>query len=90
MDFSQRDFDPTSILMNNRPIEDFEGFSSTDMHYLVCNTFSPDSPFQSKKNIPDNIPDQITFLVQIEFLLSRINSLGELKLIAKGFLPRHL
>ena len=87
MDFYQKDFDPTSILMNNRPIEDFEGFSSTDMHYLVYNTFSPDSPFQIKKNIPDNILDQIPFLLQIEFLLSRINDLGELKLTAKGFLP---
>ena len=90
MDFYQKDFDPTSILMNNRPIEDFEGFSSTDMHYLVYNTFSPDSPFQIKKNIPDNILDQIPFLVQIEFLLSRINDLGELKLTAKGFLPTTL
>lgn len=90
MDFYHKDFDPTSILMNNRPIEDFEGFSSTDMHYLVYKTFSPDSPFQIKKNIPDNILDQIPFLLQIEFLLSRINDLGELKLTAKGFLPTTL
>jgi len=76
--------------MNNRPIEDFEGFSSTDMHYLVYNTFSPDSPFQIKRNIPDNILDQIPFLLQIEFLLSRINDIGELKLTAKGFLPTTL
>jgi len=90
MEFYQKNFDPTSILMNNRPIEDFEGFSSTDMHYLVYNTFSPDSPFQIKRNIPDNILDQIPFLLQIEFLLSRINDIGELKLTAKGFLPTTL
>jgi len=76
--------------MNNRPIEDFEGFSPTDMHYLVYNTFSPDSPFQIKKNIPDKILDQIPFLVQIEYLLSKINDHGELKLTAKGFLPTPL
>lgn len=87
MDFYQKDFDPNTILMNNKPIEDFEGFSSSDMHYLIYDTFSTDSPLQIKKNIPDEILDQIPFLVQIEFLLSRINDLGELKLTAKGFLP---
>ena len=90
MDFYQKDFDPTFILMNNSPIEDFEGFSSADMNYLVYDAFSPDSPFQIKKNIPDNILDQIPFLLQIEYLLHRINDLGELKLTAKGFLPTTL
>jgi hypothetical protein len=90
MDFYQKDFDPTFILMNNSPINDFEGFSSADMNYLVYETFSPDSPFQIKKNIPDNILDQIPFLLQIEYLLDRINYLGELKLTAKGFLPTTL
>jgi len=87
MDFYQKDFDPNAILMNNIPIEDFEGFSSSDMHYLIYNTFSPDSPLQIKKNIPDNILDQIPLFLQIEFLLSKINDLVELKLTAKGFLP---
>jgi hypothetical protein len=90
MDFYQQYFDPATILMNNRPIEDFEGFSSPDMHYLLYNTFSPDSPLQIKKNIPDNILDQIPFLLQIEFLLRRIIDQGELKLTAKGFLPTTL
>jgi hypothetical protein len=76
--------------MNNSPIEDFEGFSSADMNYLVYDAFSADSPFQIKKNIPDKILDQIPFLLQIEYLLHRINDLGELKLTAKGFLPTTL
>lgn len=90
MDFYQKDFDSTFILMNNSPIEDFEGFSSADMNYLVYDAFSADSPFQIKKNIPDNILDQIPFLLHIEYLLHRINDLGELKLTAKGFLPTTL
>ena len=90
MDFYQKDFDATFLLMNNSPIDDFEGFSSADMNYLVYETFSPDSPFQIKKSIPDNILDQIPFLLQIEYLLHRINDLGELKLTAKGFLPTTL
>jgi hypothetical protein len=90
MDLYQKDFDAAFILRNNSPIEDFEGFSSADMNYLIYETFSPDSPFQVKKNIPDNILDQIPFLLQIEYLLERINNLGELKLTAKGFLPTEL
>jgi hypothetical protein len=90
MDFYQKDLDSTFILMNNSPIEDFEGFSSADMNYLVYDAFSADSPFQIKKNIPDKILDQIPFLLQIDYLLHRINDLGELKLTAKGFLPTTL
>jgi hypothetical protein len=90
MDFYQKDFDATLILINNIPIDDFEGFSSADMNYLVYETFSNDSPFQIKKNIPDDILDQIPFLLQIEYLLKKINDLGELKLTAKGFLPTTL
>lgn len=76
--------------MNNVPIDDFEGFSSADMNYLVYETFSSDSPLQIKKNIPDNILDQISFLMQIEYLLHKINDLDELKLTAKGYLPTTL
>jgi hypothetical protein len=90
MDFYQKDFDPTFILMNNVPIDDFEGFSSADMNYLVYEPFSSDSPLQLKINISDNILDQIPFLMQIEYLLHKINDLGELKLTAKGYLPTTL
>jgi hypothetical protein len=90
MDFNQKKFDATLILINNIPIDDFEGFSFADMNYLVYESFSPDSPLQINKKIPDNILDQIPFLLQIEYLLKKINDLGELKLTAKGFLPTTL
>jgi len=87
MDYYQKDLEATLILINNIPIDDFEGFSSADMNYLVYEAFSLDSPFKIKKNIPDNILDQIPFLLQIEYLLKKINDLDEIKLTAKGFLP---
>lgn len=90
MDFYQKDFDASFILRNNIPVEDFEGFSSADMHYIIYETLSPDSPFQIKKNIPNNVLDQIPFFLQVEFLLERINDLGELKLTATGSLPTAL
>lgn len=90
MDFYQKKFDATLILINNIPIDDFEGFSSADMNYLVYESFSPDSPLQINKKIPDNILDQIPFLLQIEYLLKKINDFAELKLTAKGFLPTTL
>jgi hypothetical protein len=49
MNFYQKEFDTTFILMNNSPVEDFEGFSSADINYLVYEPFSPDSPFRIKK-----------------------------------------
>jgi hypothetical protein len=90
MTHDKKGIEASIILRNNSPIEDFEGFSPADMSYLIYETFSPDSPFQIKNNIPNNILDQIPFLLQIEYLLERLSDYGELKLTAKGFLPTTL
>ena len=90
MDPDKKRIEALKILFDNSPVEDFEGFSSSDMRYLIITPFSKDSPFQINKKIPNNILDQIPFFNQIEFLLNKINEVGELKLTATGSLPTTL
>jgi len=90
MDLDKKDIESIITLFNNRPIDDFEGFSSTDMTYILYEPFSKGSPLQIMKNIPTSILDQIPFLNQIMYFLGRLNDIGELKLTAKGFLPTTL
>ncbi len=71
---------------NNRGIPDFEGYSPTEMQYILYNTFGKNSPIQLLElSEPDynNIP----ILKQIKYLLKIIDEKGELRLTAKGFLP---
>jgi hypothetical protein len=90
MDLDKKRIEASKILIDNSPIEDFEGFSSSDMRYLIITPFSKDSPFQINKKIPNSILDQIPIFNQIEFLLNKINEIGELKLTATGSLPTTL
>ncbi len=87
MTLDKKDIESAIILINNSPIDDFEGFSSADMRYIIYEPFSHDSPLQINKKIPNSILDQIPFLLQIEYLLEKINCLGELKLTKTGSLP---
>lgn len=90
MDPHKKSIEAAKILIDNSPIEDFEGFSASDMRYLIITPFSKDSPFQINKKIPNSILDQIPFFNQIEFFLNKINEVGELKLTATGSLPTTL
>jgi hypothetical protein len=87
LDEIRRQIEASRIIYNTSPIEDFEGLSPADMRYFLYDPFSIDSPFKLKNNIPDNILDQIPMFIQVEYLLNRINDLGEIKLTATGALP---
>lgn len=82
-----KDIESTLQLLDNKPIEDFEGLSKAEMRYLIHNPFSKDSPLQIKKNIPNNVLDQIPLLNEVEYVLSRLLEINGLKLTQKGFLP---
>ncbi len=84
-----KDIESTLHLLDNKPIEDFEGLSKAEMRYLIHKPFSRESPLQINKNIPNNILDQIPLLKQIEYVLDRLLEINGLKLIQKGFLPIH-
>jgi hypothetical protein len=90
LDEIRRQIEASRIIYNTSPIEDFEGLSPADMRYILYDPFSIDSPFKLKKEIPDNVLDQIPMLIQVEYLLNRINDLGEIKLTATGTLPTQM
>jgi hypothetical protein len=90
LDDIRRKIETSINLYNTSPIKDFEGLSPADMRYVLYDPFSKDSPLQLKNNIPDKILDQIPMLNLIEYLLRKINDLGEIKLTSTGSLPTTL
>lgn len=90
MDHYHKDIESSLLLLDNRPLEDFEELSKADMRYLIHNPFSKDSPLQINRNIPANVLDQIHLFNQMEFFLERLIDIKELKLTGKGFLPTAL
>ncbi len=86
MDEIQKHIDQIMNEQNNRGIPDFEGYSPTEMQFILYDTFGKNSPIQLLElSEPDynNIP----ILKQIKYLLKIIDEKGELRLTAKGFLP---
>jgi hypothetical protein len=87
LDDIRRKIETSINLYNTKSIEDFEGLSPADMRYILYDPFSKDSPLQFKTNIQNSILDQVPLLNQIEYLLQKINDLGEIKLTSTGALP---
>jgi hypothetical protein len=90
LDDIRRQIAASMIIHNTSPIEDFEGLSPADMRYILYEPFSIDSPLKFKKHIPDKILDQIPILIQTEYLLDRIDNLGEIKLTSTGTLSTQM
>lgn len=90
LDEIRRQIHASMIIQNTKPLEDFEGFSPADMRDLLYAPFSPDSPMKLKNQLPDKILDQIPILIQTEYLLRKIDSLGEIKLTSTGALQTQL
>ncbi len=71
---------------NNEPITHFEGYSPSEMQFILYNTFDSKSTIQFVKAKEDtylNIP----IFKQVKFLFNLIREQKELKLTNKGFLP---
>lgn len=71
---------------NNRPIQEFEGYSPFEMHRILHFTFEKDSPIQLHK-LSNSDYKKIPILNLIKCLTDLINKNGEIKLTNKGFLP---
>jgi hypothetical protein len=87
IDDLNREIGAIMMLQNNRPIDEFEGRSPSEMHYLLNKTFDKDSPMQFRAQVSKEVLSQIPFLKLTEFYLRQIEEQGPLKLTAKGNMP---
>ena len=77
-------------LLDNKPLEDFDGLSRADMRYLVHNPFSKDSPLSIRHDISNRIIDQMLIMRPFELFLKRSSQTKYIRLTKKGFLPTAL
>jgi len=71
---------------NNTPIEEFEGYSPNEMHFIIHDPFKEKSPIQisnAKNSTYKNIP----IFNQVKFLFDLIKEDKKLKLTNSGYLP---
>ena len=76
-----------TFMMNNQAVDDFAGYSSAEMQSILYRPFEEDSLVRVKKDIPDEVLDQIPFLRIIEFIITKIREADGLKLTQAGNLP---
>ena len=70
---------------NNKPINDFEGYSQNEMQYILYEPFNSKSPIEILK-AEQGIYLKVPIFNQVKFLLDLIKEQKELKLTNKGFL----
>jgi hypothetical protein len=76
------------MLLNNRPVENFLGFSPIEMEYLLYDTFGEKSPLQFSNDLDDNTLNQIPLFCVVEEYLKIIQRDKQIKLTPLGALPR--
>ena len=74
---------------NNRERAEFEGYSSSEMHYILNFTFNPGSPL-IVQNLRDEEYREIPIFNQVNYLIQKIAQMGEIKLTSKGYLPTQI
>lgn len=70
---------------NTKPQNNFNGFTSSQMHYLVNKPFEEGCPIQLCK-LKDHDIEDIPFLKQALYLMHLLKK-NELKLTAQGYIP---
>lgn len=73
--------------VNQRPLSDFDNLSPHQMHTLLHDPWSDQSPVRLQDQLADEWLDQIPFLVLTEVLLGELASNVSIKLTPKGNLP---
>jgi len=72
---------------NDAPLPAFSGLSPAQMQMLLYDPWGPASPLQLRRELPDEVLDQIPFLRLTEELLRVVQRDGFIKLTALGALP---
>lgn len=73
---------------NTAPMPALDGLSPNELHKILYSTFEQSCPLQYRPAIPDEVIEQIPFYKLFREYLDRISEAGELKLTARGNLPR--
>jgi hypothetical protein len=74
-------------LKNNQPLDDFNGRTPSEMHYLIHMPFDKDSPMQVNDNIDQNILLKIPIVEITLSIMKIIDDNNGIKLTTKGNLP---
>jgi hypothetical protein len=80
--------DIDSILFNNCPSDIFLGFTPTELHYLLYETFGDKSPIQFCNDLDDTTLNQIPLFRIAEEYLKIIQRDKQIKLTPLGALPK--
>ncbi len=76
------------LLQNNTPVSEFEDLSPTNVHYLIYDTYSENSPVNIQKVIDNETLDKVPLFRIAEDLLKIIEREKFLKLTPIGALPK--
>lgn len=76
------------LLLNNRPVENFLGFTPTEVEYLLYDTFGEKSPLQFRHDLDGSSLDQIPLFRVAEEYLKIIQRDKQIKLTLLGALPK--
>lgn len=90
MENFRKDVESTLYLLDNKPIEDYDGLSRSEMRYLIHNPFTNNSLLEINTNISSRIISQIPYLKPILFLLKKASEVKYIKLSRSGYLPPDL
>lgn len=82
------DIEANILLRNNTPMDDFLGFTPTEIHHLLYDTFGDKSPIQFRDDIDDKTFDQIPLFRIVEEFLRIIHRDKQIKLTPLGALPK--
>jgi len=82
--------DIESILFDNCPVDDFLGFTPTEINYLLYDTFGDKSPLQFRNDLDDNALDKIPLFRIAEEYLKIIQRDNQIKLTPLGALPKKI
>ncbi|MDT3738853.1 MAG: hypothetical protein RO257_05060 [Candidatus Kapabacteria bacterium] len=85
----QKILDSYTQIQNNKPIDDFEGYSATEMDYILYDTFGEKSPIKLLK-MKESDYNSIPILNIIKYTCTLIENEGEIKLTQTGALPRRI
>ncbi|MCX6277301.1 MAG: hypothetical protein NT004_04290 [Bacteroidetes bacterium] len=78
---------PSLILQNNTPQEDFCGMTPSEIHHLIYDGWTDKSPIRLQPAIADETIEIIPFFRVVEELVRIIKRDEPVKLTARGFLP---